>query len=130
MGERYFELLQPWKTMLDNGMTTFGETDINPRSECHAWSASPAFDFLHIIAGIQPGQHSFKKVIIEPNLGDLDKLIVEMPHPKGMIKASYLKRNDVLNADITLPDGIVGQLKWGNKRIDLIEGKQRLVIKK
>ncbi len=130
MGKRYFELLQPWKTMLDNGMTTFGETDINPRSECHAWSASPAFDFLHIIAGIQPGQHSFNTVIIEPNLGDLDKLIVEMPHPKGMIKVSYLKRDDVLNADIILPDGIVGQLNWGNRRIDLIEGKQRLVIKK
>ena len=48
LGDRYLELLDPWEKMLASGMTTFGERDTNPRSECHGWSASPCFDFLHL----------------------------------------------------------------------------------
>jgi hypothetical protein len=49
-GNKYLELLGPWGHMLEKGMTTFGERDINPRSECHGWSASPCFDLLHTVA--------------------------------------------------------------------------------
>ena len=49
MGNEYFSLLDPWKNMLDAGLTTFAETDVNPRSDCHAWSATPCFDMLSLV---------------------------------------------------------------------------------
>lgn len=128
LGDMYLNLLTPWKNMIDAGMTTFGETDINPRSDCHGWSASPGFDFLHIVAGIYPGEHSFKSVIIEPNLGDLIKLYVEMPHPKGIIIASFVKSDKNIKVKIKLPNGVTGKFKWRGKTINLKDGEQKIAL--
>lgn len=128
-GDKYFDLLGPWEGMIANGMTTYGETDINPRSECHAWSASPNFDFLHTVAGIYPGEHSFKSVIIEPNLGKLEKLDVEFPHPQGMITVKYIKTDNEMEAEILLPEGLKGIFKWKGKSVVLASGKQNISIK-
>ncbi|MCK5781955.1 MAG: alpha-L-rhamnosidase N-terminal domain-containing protein [Flavobacteriales bacterium] len=128
LGDKYFDLLGSWEGMIANGMTTYGETDINPRSECHAWSASPNFDFIHTVAGIYPGEHSFKSVIIEPNLGKLDKLDAEFPHPQGMITVSYVKTGDKIDAQILLPEGVKGEFKWKGKSVELIAGKQNISV--
>lgn len=127
-GNRYLDLLQPWENMLNMGMTTFGETDVDPRSECHAWSASPCFDFLHLVGGIYPVEPSFKSVVIEPNLGKLKKLDVKMPHPKGLIKASYLIEDNKFSADIILPEGLKGVFKWNGKEVLLKGGEQKLSL--
>ena len=128
MGNKYLEMLKPWKTMIDKGMTTFGETDINPRSECHAWSASPCFDYLHIVAGIYPAKPGFKSVIIEPNFGFLNSLNVTMPHPKGNIVIQLNKTKKRLHGTINLPEGTNGKLIWNGKVIKLNEGKQKISI--
>ena len=128
LGDKYLDLLEPWKNMIDNGMTTFGETDINPRSECHAGSASPNFDFMHTVAGIYPGEHSFKSVVIEPNLGRLEKLKVEFPHPQGMIKVSYVKSGNRIKAQVKLPKGVKGTFKWKGKFVKLVAGEQNVSL--
>ncbi len=130
MGNKYLELLKPWKNMIEQGMTTFGETDINPRSECHAWSASPSFDFLHTVAGIQPAEYGFNSVVIEPNLGYLNSLEVQMPHPYGMIKMTIKKVNEnSIVGNITLPKKINGSFIWNKKKIKLHSGTQNINIK-
>ncbi|XMO85801.1 alpha-L-rhamnosidase N-terminal domain-containing protein [Algibacter sp. AS12] len=129
MGYKYLDLLGSWRGMIDNGMTTYGETDINPRSECHAWSASPNFDFIHLVAGIYPAEHSYKSVIIEPNLGKLDKLEVEFPHPQGMIKVLYVKAKDKIEAQVLLPYRVNGEFKWKGKSVKLVGGKQNISLR-
>ncbi len=128
-GNRYLDMLSPWKRMLEMGMTTFGETDINPRSDCHGWSASPNFDFLHTIAGIYSGEYSFNTVIIEPNLGKLESLYVELPHPKGMIKVLYEKLKEGLYVELSLPEKVNGVFKWRNRKLKLKNGEQTFIIK-
>jgi hypothetical protein len=39
MGDRYLDLLAPWRAMLDLGLTTWAETPDPTRSDSHAWSA-------------------------------------------------------------------------------------------
>ncbi|KAB1068063.1 Bacterial alpha-L-rhamnosidase [Tamlana haliotis] len=128
MGDYYLNLLESWEGMIDLGMTTYGETDLNPRSECHAWSSSPNFDFIHTVAGIYPGEHSFKSVIIEPNLGRLDKLDVEFPHPQGTIVLNYSKSGNNMEAQIILPKNLKGVFKWQGKKVQLIGGQQKLAL--
>ena len=53
--ENYVDLLQPWRTMLAEGLTTWAEHPEPSRSDCHAWSAHPALDLLRVVAGIRPG---------------------------------------------------------------------------
>jgi len=129
MGNQYLEMLGPWERMLENGMTTFGERDINPRSECHGWSASPCFDLLHTVAGIFPGSPGFETVIIQPNPGELESIDVAFPHPKGMIRMSLKKEGNAgIKGEISLPDSLSGSFLWGETRIDLSEDLNRITV--
>ena len=123
-GDEYLNQLGPWKNMLNQGLTTFAETDINARSDCHAWSATPCFDFLHLVAGIYPGEPGFKKVIVEPNFGYLTKINAEIPHPDGgRIKVELLKSdNGSVNGTISLPESITGMFIWKGKETRLYSG--------
>jgi alpha-L-rhamnosidase len=53
LGNLYLPQLAPWYNMLDLGLSTWAETPEPTRSDCHAWSASPNYDLLTIVAGIQ-----------------------------------------------------------------------------
>ncbi|MBJ2173526.1 hypothetical protein JBL43_04715 [Aureibaculum sp. A20] len=124
LGNLYGSLLQNWTNQLDQGLTTFAETDINPRSECHAWSASPNYHFLKVIAGIYPLSKNFEEIGIEPHFGDLKSFEAVMPHPKGEIIVNLKKKGDKVKGEIVLPNGTTGVFKFNNQEIKLTEGKQ------
>ncbi len=128
MGDKYFEQLTPWKNMIGQGLTTFAETDINPRSDCHAWSATPCFDLLHLVAGIYPAKPGFGEINIEPNFGILTQIKAEMPHPKGMIRMELNKNGDKITGIIVLPEKTDGKFIWKEKTLDLKPGKQEIKI--
>ena len=126
MGNEYFTQLTPWKNMIDLGLTTFAETDVNPRSDCHAWSATPCFDLLHLVAGIYPTKPGFEEINIEPNFGSLTEIKAEMPHPKGMIKVNLKREAEHVTGEITLPNELTGKFIWNGKIIDLKSGSQKI----
>ena len=126
MGDKYLDLLGPWKSMLANGMSTFGETDINPRSECHGWSASPDFDFLHTVAGIYPDRPGFRTVTIAPNFGYLNFMKVDFPHPDGMISINLKKEMQKVTGSILMPAKITGKFIWRGKTIQLKSGENKI----
>ena len=109
LGDRYVDNLGPWERMMANGMTTFGEQDGNPRSECHPWSATPVYELLTTVAGIQPGEPGFKTVRIAPALGSLRHVEAAMPHPLGTIEVSFDRVGaSGLKGSIRLPPGLTG----------------------
>ena len=126
MGNEYVDMLEPWQYMLDQGLTTFGETDKNPRSDCHGWSATPCFEFLHTIAGIQPSSPSFKTVLIEPHFGNLKEMKVDFPHPAGSLKMDLKKKGDKVKGTIFLPKGISGNFIYNGKEVNLKEGNNTI----
>jgi alpha-L-rhamnosidase len=126
LGNDYLSLLGPWRHMLDLGLTTWAEMPEPTRSDCHAWSAHPNFDFLDTVAGIEPAAPGFGKVLIRPNLGSLKHLAASLPVPQGEIAVKYERTNGQLAADITLPQGMTGWFVWGGKRLALHGGTQHL----
>ncbi len=126
MGDRYLEQLEPWHDMLALGLSTFAEKPDPTRSDCHAWSSSPNYDFLATLCGIRPASPGFKTVKIEPFLGPLQEVTARMPHPNGMISASLHRRGDGLDATILLPPGLSGSFVWNGKSYPLVEGHQDL----
>jgi hypothetical protein len=128
LGNLYLPQLAPWYDMLELGLSTWAETPEPTRSDCHAWSASPNYDLLTIVAGIQPGAPGFKKVRIEPHLEGLHQLNASMPHPDGMIETSYRLDGDHWTATVTLPPGVDGQFAWKNKTWPLHSGPQALSL--
>lgn len=129
MGDLYTSLLQNWVNQLNQGLTTFAETDIEPRSDCHAWSASPNYHFLKIIAGIYPKSKHFKEVMIAPHFNGLSSINASMPHPKGTIEVILNRKKNKVTGQVTLPIGITGIFKWKGKEIQLSGGKQKIDIR-
>ncbi len=126
MGDVYMNQLSPWKYMLSQGMTTFGETDKNPRSDCHAWSSSPCFEMLHTIAGIQPESPGFTSVLIEPNFGQLEDIKASFPHQKGEIQLDLHRNGKKVTGKIILPKGLRGTFKYKGKELDLKSGMNEM----
>ncbi len=128
--ERYLENLGPWKDAVKLGFTTFPEGPEPTRSDCHAWSASPNYEFLATVCGIEPASPGFKTVLISPALGSLKEVKGEMPHPNGMISMNLKKQGKTgLLGEVTLPEGISGTFNWQGKIIDLRAGKQKINFK-
>jgi len=124
-GDRYLPELEPWREMLEVGLSTFAEIpSLAVRSDCHAWSAHPNYDLLRTVAGVKPGAPGFATVRIEPHLGTLDTLDATLPHPKGPISVSYRRAQGVLSATVTLPAGLTGQLTWRGLTRTLAPGEQ------
>lgn len=127
LGDLYLKRLEPWEEMLAEGMGTFGEIKQNPRSECHAWSASPSYEFLATVAGIEPAEPGFKSVRIAPSLGNLASIEAVVPHPLGLISVDLAREgSDGIFANIVLPEGLTGTFIWNGQAIDLYSGEQSI----
>lgn len=124
MAERYYEQLTPWRQMLKEGLTTFAETPDPSRSDCHAWSASPNYDFLATLCGITPLTAGFKTVQVKPAMGQLTFVSGGMPSPAGNIQVMINKEaKNNATAIIELPAGLTGVFIWKDKTYPLKEGK-------
>lgn len=129
--DKYLDELKPWRTMLADGLTTFAESDKRAvqRSDCHAWSASPNYDFLATVCGIRPASFGFQTVEIKPSLGNLKEVEANMPHPAGEISVKFKrKRNQGIAGTITLPNALSGKFVWNGKSILLKGGSQEIEI--
>jgi alpha-L-rhamnosidase len=128
MGDLYLEQMYPWYDMLKLGLSTWAEKPEPTRSDCHAWSASPNYDLLTVVAGIQPDAPGFARVRIEPHLGRLTNLDATMPHARGEIHTAYKRGGSEWLATITLPKGLSGTLAWREHAYVLHGGTQTLQL--
>jgi alpha-L-rhamnosidase len=129
MGDAYMAQLKPWHDMLGIGLTTFAENPEPTRSDCHAWSASPLYEFLSTVCGINPASPGFRTVCIEPYFGGLQFVEGKMPHLSGEISVRFEKTTSGgLTGTIRLPPNLTGTLRWKQKEIPLKAGQQLVRI--
>jgi alpha-L-rhamnosidase len=127
-GDRYLELLGPWRTMLQHGLTTWAETEDPARSDCHAWGASPNYELFRTVLGIDSAAPGFRRVLIRPFLGKLTHAAGSIPHPKGEIYVKLALNGSQLDAEVTLPADTTGEFDWHGVKKDLIAGLNHLVF--
>ncbi|GET28483.1 alpha-L-rhamnosidase C-terminal domain-containing protein [Prolixibacter sp. SD074] len=127
LADEYLNTLGLWRDMLTKGLTTFAEKPDPTRSDCHAWSASPGYDLLATVAGIEPSSPGFKTVKIEPALGPLQFIKGNFPHPEGMIEFD-LKRKGTngITGRIILPANLTGIFRWNGEKRLLHSGSQEI----
>lgn len=126
LGEEYLAGLGQWHDMLARGLTTFAEKPDPTRSDCHAWSASPVYELLATVAGIEPASAGFATVRIEPHLGHLRQASVRMPHPRGEISVGLRREGAGVEAEVQLPEGVSGVFVWGSRSVALHAGPQQV----
>jgi hypothetical protein len=124
LGDQYVSMLQPWHDMLARGLTTFAERPDPTRSDCHAWSASPLYEFLATVCGVEPASPGFRTVRIEPHLGYLTHVQGTVPHPAGDIKVAFTRMGKGIEGEVTLPPGLSGNFLWQGRGLPLHPGRQ------
>jgi hypothetical protein len=130
LGNDYSKWLGKWQENIDLGMTTWAEmSDVSgTRSDCHAWGSSPNIEFFRTILGIDSDAPGFSKVKVEPHLGELKNVNGTMPHPNGMISASYKNESGKWAIDISLPDHTTGTFLWKGKSYPLKAGNNNFKL--
>ncbi len=120
--------LNIWLDQLAGGATTTWESPEPARSDCHAWGAHPLYHYYSSIAGIRPAAPGFRKVRINPQLGDLAYAKGKMPHPDGWIEFDFRKEDGVFKAELTLPEGLDGEFVLGCCHQALVPGRNSITI--
>ncbi|MFW6062402.1 MAG: alpha-L-rhamnosidase, partial [Planctomycetota bacterium] len=95
--ELLFDLLEVWHGMLEGtGLTTWPESDRHPRSDCHAWSVTPAIELLQTVLGVQPAKYAngLDEIRFAPALGPLPGARGAIPTPHGTISVALARRQD------------------------------------
>lgn len=116
--------LQPWFGLRSGGFKTTFEAPEPSRSDCHAWGAHPVFHYYGTLLGIRPAAPGFKRVRIQPQLGELEWAKGTMPHPAGTIAVSVERHDGRLVCEVTLPRGVEGELIANEHRTHLRAGRQ------
>ena len=128
MGDRYLDLLTPWREMVSLGLTTWAEQPEPSRSDSHAWSAHPNFDFLTVVAGIRPKGPGYSAVTIEPHLGALHHVVSAVPILKGLVEVKYDVDSSGLRVEVNLPPETTGEFIWNGKARSLHSGHQEFTL--
>jgi len=126
IADDYLASIGPWRRLLPLNFSTWPEIPGDTRSDSHAWSAHPAYDFLTLVAGIKPASPGFSTVTVAPHLGPLPSLTATYPHPQGAIKVEYQRQGTGLNATITLPGTLTGSFEYNGKTTSLKPGVNRI----
>lgn len=92
-GFDYMVHLEPWREMIECGLTTFAENPEPTRSDCHAWSAHPILGFFQIVAGVTSVAPGWQRALIRPNPGRLRRFDARIAHPLGDLGVRFEGEN-------------------------------------
>jgi hypothetical protein len=79
-------------------------------SLAHGWSSGPTAWLTEQVLGIEPLEPGFRQVSIRPDLVDLQWARGAEPTPHGLIRVDYRKGTKGLEAEIDLPQGVIGRV--------------------
>lgn len=126
LGDRYLDMLTPWRELLSRGVTAWPESEAaNARSDCHGWGDHPNIEIYRTVLGIDSAAPGFAKLRIEPHLGGLREASGSIPHPKGSVVIA-LKRDGAEHVQVELETPGAGEFRWNGRSHVFEAGKTRL----
>ena len=126
-GDLLIDKLHFWYGLQARGLKTTSESPEPTRSDCHAWGAHPLYHYYASILGARPTVPGFKRVRIQPQLGELTSISGEMPHAStDTIRFDLQRDGDDLTGEIWLPEGVSGEFVWAGMPRPLWPGRNVL----
>ena len=109
------DVWESWKSLLKYNITTWPEDPTYMRSDCHAWSAIPIYEYFANFLGIKPLNAGFTEILIEPLLFEEGEIEGVVPSGIGGIKAVRSVRGNTVEMKITLPKPVRTLVRIPNK---------------
>jgi hypothetical protein len=70
----YASAWEPWRGMIRKNLSTWEEDDVRERSDCHAWGSVAVYEYCAEVAGLQPIEPGWRKVLFAPRLSLSDDI--------------------------------------------------------
>ena len=96
-------LWEGWRRMAMDGATTWKEDSISGRSECHAWSSLPLYEFAACHLGVQPAAPGYAAVRIAPRALWLGECAGAVATCRGPVKVEWRLEGKQLRIAVELP---------------------------
>lgn len=71
--DKVYDLLEPWRTMAGQNLTTWMEDTVSQRSDAHAWGAVPIYEYAVETLGIKVVAPGGSELNIHPRIGRLSR---------------------------------------------------------
>ena len=113
--------------MIDLHCTTWCENPDSPRSECHAWSCAPLYEFSSGMLGVK---YSFEdEIIIEPHSFGASNASGTVPTRFGNVNVNINWTADGKTFKITIksPADIKKRLKMPDGRIIIFDDAEKIL---
>lgn len=98
-------LCQPYREMLDYGLSTWAEDTCYWRSLCHGYSAHPIVDCVQIVLGLQVDSPGGRRISARPMVDVLERAEGCLPTPRGHIVLAWDRSGHDPNLSIEIPEG-------------------------
>jgi alpha-L-rhamnosidase len=118
-----FEMWDRWRPFAKQGLTTLPEVEVNPRSDCHAWSAVALAEFPASILGVTPAEPGFTAVNIEPQIGKLHWAKGGVPTAHGPVEVEWVLEGNQFQLQAKVPHGMTAKVKLPDGSEHLIQGE-------
>jgi hypothetical protein len=115
-----------WRSLPAMGLKTVLEQPEPSRSDCHAWGAHPLFHAYASFLGARPSAPGFARIRVAPQPGPLKMLRGRMPDAADGFIDFDLSFEAGIRGQLTLPDGLSGDLLWKGATLPLEAGKNRV----
>jgi hypothetical protein len=108
-------VLALWREALDRNVSTWPEYPDPTRSDCHAWSAWIAADFITCVLGVQPLKPGFAQILIAPHTEVCASAHGTAPTPAGTVTVDWRKDADrgIVSLIAETPPGIPVEARLG-----------------
>ncbi|KAF3397994.1 hypothetical protein F1880_006433 [Penicillium rolfsii] len=93
--QSFSSLIEPWRHMIADNLTTWPEFEENARSDCHGWSASPVHEIVTQVFGVSPALPGFKRIRIAPRLELLESACGTFFTPAGDVSVSWTNQGEL-----------------------------------
>ena len=115
--ELMFEYLNDWRKMLELGCTAWCENPDNPRSECHAWSCAPVYEFMRNILGVKISFEN--EILIAPKTGELKYAKGKAATRFGAVQVDWNIKDNIFHIAVTSVNDV-------RKRLILPNGEEKM----
>ncbi|KAJ5757923.1 uncharacterized protein N7511_006617 [Penicillium nucicola] len=128
-------LLDPWRRMLADDLTTWAEFEENPRSDCHGWSACPVNEIVTQLYGVKPAQPGFARLRIEPQMDLMPTGEGTFVTPAGKIRLKWTEDGNLeveisrdVEADVFFRGAVYTMKFVAGRAVNFLKETESMVI--